>query len=809
MFRLSSALVCSRFIGDVVGISKPLLRVGGAARFFASTGGFASRRGGPAASKNNNNDDDGYDGPHYSFGSKSNRVQKMKSAATSKSSRSAPRHGHSSKREEVAPEKTVRIVDSMSIREFAVALGIRPKILLKNLTSNAKSQYYNQKVKEEDIMNPYEAEEIAMDMDVMPIRAFAATAAETLQGVSSSFTTKESPFSNAHNVANGTSGAPAATHNQSSHGSSALSYGELLQKYNPVFTSEQVSQFPLRAPVVTVMGHVDHGKTSLLDALRNTNIVSHEAGGITQHIGAFRCSFPDSAGGTKYITFIDTPGHAAFSAMRAKGAQCTDIVILVVAADDGVMPQTVEAISHAKAAKVPIIVAVNKIDKSGAEKNLSRVYQELMEHGLVPEPYGGDTTTVLVSALKRLNLDKLLEAIDFQAEILNLKAPVQGRARGVVLEARLHKSMGPIATVLVRMGTLKVGDVVVAGSAFGKVRAMRDPSASELLVSHAHGAQHQDLAECSPSVPCVISGFKELPNAGDIVMVVESEQEAREIAERSKGAIEQRKQYQFDLSKLSSVADGASESMQKKEIPCIVKADVSGSVEAVVGALAKLNHPEITLKVVHAGVGPVSASDIALSEACMADLPAVVIAFNVRVLARSPGVVVRPYRVIYHLVDDMKQHLADFLDPRTEESILGKAAVLEIFNISKKRTNAAAANANVQGRVLVVGCKVVDGMLWGKGKADALYRIYRKGSLLAEGLRVTQLKRFQDDVDKVAKGNECGLLLELDGSGIEPQRDDEVICYELKNVKRTWDEDVVPQSAASVKEELVRKHRAA
>ena len=434
-----------------------------------------------------------------------------------------------------------------------------------------------------------------------------------------------------------------------------------------------------RPPVVTIMGHVDHGKTSLLDAIRSANVVSGEAGGITQHIGAYQVVSPQ---GTK-ITFIDTPGHAAFTAMRARGAKVTDLVILVVAADDGVMPQTVEAIHHAKAAKAPMIVAINKIDKPDAKPD--RVRTELLQHEVQVESLGGDVLDVEVSATKKLNLDKLLETIGLQAEILDLKANPMRDAEGTVIEAKLDRGRGPVATVLVQRGTLHTGDIVVAGAEWGRVRA---------LVSD----KGEPIDQAGPSTPVEVLGFSGTPDAGDRLAVVENEARAREVTEyrarqkRDKAAVR------------SSGMRGSLEQMMaqaktsgRKEFPLVVKADVQGSLEAIVGSLDKLGTDEVGARVLHAGVGGITESAVTLAEA--SGVP--IIAFNVRAhkeareLAERIGIEIRYYNIIYDLVDDVKKAMSGLLTPERRETMLGNALILEVFNVSKV------------GKI--AGCRVTDG----------------------------------------------------------------------------------------------------
>ncbi|MEQ1713869.1 MAG: translation initiation factor IF-2, partial [Hyphomicrobium sp.] len=420
-----------------------------------------------------------------------------------------------------------------------------------------------------------------------------------------------------------------------------------------------------RAPVVTIMGHVDHGKTSLLDAIRKTNVVSGEAGGITQHIGAYQVTTP---AGDK-VTFIDTPGHAAFTAMRARGAKVTDIVVLVVAADDGVMPQTVEAINHAKAAGVPIIVAINKIDKQTADP--SRVRTELLQHEIVVESMSGETLEVPVSALKGTNLDKLLEAIQLQAEILDLKSNPNRSAEGIVIEAKLERGRGPVGTVLVQRGTLKVGDIVVAGSSWGRVRALI-------------GDKGENVATAGPSVPVEILGFDSAPEAGDQIAVVENEGRAREITDyrirkrrETLGTAATPRTLEQMMQTLKDVG--------RKEFTLVIKGDVQGSVEAIAGALKKLGTDEVEARIVHLGVGGITESDVALASASKA----VILGFNVRAnvqakqAADQQGLEIRYYNIIYDLVDEVKAAMSGLLAPTKREVFLGYATIKQVFNITK------------------------------------------------------------------------------------------------------------------------------
>lgn len=476
-----------------------------------------------------------------------------------------------------------------------------------------------------------------------------------------------------------------------------------------------------RPPVVTVMGHVDHGKTSLLDAIRHTNVTAQEAGGITQHIGAYQVE----VNGRK-ITFIDTPGHEAFTTMRARGAQVTDIAVLVVAADDGVMPQTIEAINHAKAAEVPIVVAINKIDRPDA--NPERVKQQLAEHGLIPEEWGGDTICVPVSALKKQGLEELLEMLLLVADLQGLAADPTKPAKGVVLEAELDRGRGPVATVLIQKGTLRVGDNFVVGASYGRVRAMLDD-------------QGRSIREATPSTPVRVLGLAEVPEAGDILQVVPDEKTAREVAtarqaERRRGVTQGRAASLEDLFKQM-------EARETKELKVIVKADVHGSVEAVRQALERLGNEEVRIKVIHGGVGAITESDVMLAAASQA----VIVGFNVRPepgarkAAEEQRVEIRLYRIIYELLDDMKSVLSGLLEPEVREVELGRAEVRATFHVPKVG--------------VVAGCYVLEG----KVAKNALARLVRDGTVVYEG-RISSLKRFKDDVREVAQGYECGIGLE-------------------------------------------------
>jgi translation initiation factor IF-2 len=502
-----------------------------------------------------------------------------------------------------------------------------------------------------------------------------------------------------------------------------------------------------RAPVVTIMGHVDHGKTSLLDAIRSANVVSGEAGGITQHIGAYQVETPSHS----KITFIDTPGHAAFTAMRARGAKVTDIVILVVAADDGVMPQTIEAIQHAKAAKVPMIVAINKIDKPDAKPD--RVRTELLQYEVQVESLGGDVLDVEVSATKKLNLDKLLETIGLQAELLDLKANATRAAEGTVIEAKLDRGRGPVATVLIQRGTLKIGDIIVAGKEWGRVRA---------LVSDIG----QTVQTAGPSVPVEVLGFSGTPDAGDRLAVVESEARAREVTSYRE------RQKRDKMSARQTGMRGSLEQMMaqaktagRKEFPLLIKADVQGSLEAIIGALDKLGTDEVGARVVLSGVGGITESDVTLAES----VNAAIIGFNVRAhkeareSAEQAGIEIRYYNIIYNLVDDVKAAMSGLLTPERRETMLGNARIQEVFDVSKV------------GKV--AGCLVTDGTV----ERGAEVRLIRDNVVVHEG-KLSQLKRFKEDAKEVKAGQECGMAFE----NYQDMRAGDVIeCYRVEQVQRS------------------------
>jgi translation initiation factor IF-2 len=502
-----------------------------------------------------------------------------------------------------------------------------------------------------------------------------------------------------------------------------------------------------RAPVVTIMGHVDHGKTSLLDAIRSTNVAGGEAGGITQHIGAYQVTSP--SGGR--ITFIDTPGHAAFSAMRARGAKVTDIVVLVVAADDGVMPQTVEAIQHAKAAKVPIIVAINKIDKPDARPE--RVRTELLQHEIQVESLGGDVLEVDVSAKEKTNLDKLLDVIALQAEVLELKANPNRPAEGTVIEARLDRGRGPVATVLVQRGTLKPGDIVVAGTEWGRVRALMSDSGHSVVAA-------------GPSMPVEILGFNGTPEASDRLAVVDSEARAREITDyRARQKREKEAARQTGMRGSLEQMMTQLKTSGRKEFPLVVKADVQGSVEAIVGALERLSTEEVAARVIFHGVGGITESDVTLAEAA----GAAVIGFNVRAhkeareAAERAGIEIRYYNIIYDLVDDVKKAMSGLLAPTVRETTLGNAVILEIFKVSKVGN--------------VAGCRVTEGVV----ERGANVRLIRDNVVVHQG-KLSQLKRFKDDAREVLAGQECGMAFE---NYQDMKVGDVIECYRVETVQRT------------------------
>ena len=499
-----------------------------------------------------------------------------------------------------------------------------------------------------------------------------------------------------------------------------------------------------RAPVVTVMGHVDHGKTSLLDYIRRAKVAAGEAGGITQHIGAYHVETPKGM-----ITFLDTPGHEAFTAMRARGAKATDLVILVVAADDGVMPTTIEAIHHAKAAGLPVVVAVNKIDKP--EANPERIRQELATHEIVPEEWGGEAMFVDVSAKTGQGIDSLLDAILLQSEVLELTAPKDAPAKGLVIEARLDKGKGPVATVLVQSGTLKRGDILLAGQAFGRVRAMQDETG-------------KNISEAGPAIPVEIQGLSDVPNAGDDALVLPDEKKAREIALFRQGKYRDVKLAKQQAAKLESMFEQMAEG-EVKQLPLIIKADVQGSYEGLTHALTKLSTEEVKVNVIHSGVGGITESDVNLALASKA----VVIGFNVRAdanarkLAESSGVDIRYYNIIYEIVDDVKAALSGLLSPEKKENILGQVEIRQVFQVPKVGA--------------VAGCMVQSGLV----RRGSRVRLLRDNVVLFDG-ELDSLKRFKDDVKEVKEGFECGLSLK---NFNDIKEGDQLEVYEVVEVART------------------------
>jgi translation initiation factor IF-2 len=515
------------------------------------------------------------------------------------------------------------------------------------------------------------------------------------------------------------------------------------------FTEEETAalheaeQLP-RAPVVTIMGHVDHGKTSLLDYIRRTRVAAGEAGGITQHIGAYHVETPRGM-----ITFLDTPGHAAFTAMRARGANATDLVILVVAADDGVMPQTKEAIAHARAAKVPIVVAMNKIDKP--DSNLERVKSELVAEGVIPEEFGGESPFVGVSAKVGTGIDALLEQVLLQAEVLELTAPTDAAAKGLVIEAKLDKGRGPVATVLVQSGTLKKGDVVLAGSSYGRVRAMLDENG-------------RAIDEAGPSLPVEIQGLTEVPQAGDEFMVLSDERRAREIATFRQGKYREVTLNKRQAAKLEGMFENMGEG-QAQTLSLIVKADVQGSQEALAQSLLKLSTPEVRVQIVHAAVGGISESDINLAIASKA----VVIGFNVRAdanarkLAEGNGVDIKYYNIIYDAVDEIKAAMGGMLAPEQREETIGTAEIRTVFVASKIGT--------------VAGCMITAGQVI----RNARFRLLRDNTVIYTG-EVESVKRLKDDVREVKEGFECGIKLK---NYNDIKEGDQLEFFEVKEVART------------------------
>ncbi|MEG2189102.1 MAG: translation initiation factor IF-2, partial [Christensenella sp.] len=507
-----------------------------------------------------------------------------------------------------------------------------------------------------------------------------------------------------------------------------------------VDTDEQLEKRP---PIVTIMGHVDHGKTSLLDKIRAAKVTEGEAGGITQHIGAYQTEL----NGEK-ITFIDTPGHEAFTAMRARGAQVTDIAVIVVAADDGIMPQTVEAINHAKSAEVPIIVAVNKIDRQNA--NVQKIMQELTEHGLLPEEWGGETIVVPVSAKTGEGIDKLLEMILLVAEVQELKANPDRLAKGTIVEAQLDKGRGPVATVLVETGTLRVGDTIIAGTAYGRVRAMVNDLGKM-------------VAEALPSQPVEVIGFSEVPAAGDILHAAQADKLSKQVAEERKD--KQKAEMLKKMSKISlddlfeQIAEG-----QIKDLNIVIKADVQGSVEAVRQSLEKLSNDEVHVRAIHCGVGAITETDVMLASAANA----IIIGFNVRPDNMAQGaaerekVDVRMYRIIYKAIEDITAAMTGMLEPEFEELVLGHAEVRQTFKMSTVGT--------------IAGCYVLDGLI----RRNASARLLRDNVVIYEGA-LSSLKRFKDDAKEVAQGYECGLSLDHYD---DIKESDVIECFEMHEIAR-------------------------
>lgn len=572
------------------------------------------------------------------------------------------------KKKDEAAEEVIKVIvlpETLTIKELADKMKIQPSAIIKKLFLEGKVATLNQEISYE------EAENIAMEYDILCEKEVKVDVIE-----------------------------------------------ELLKE-----DEEQEENLVSRPPVICVMGHVDHGKTSLLDAIRKTNVTDREAGGITQHIGAYTVSVND-----RKITFLDTPGHEAFTAMRMRGANATDIAILVVAADDGVMPQTVEAINHAKAAGIEIIVAVNKIDKPNA--NVDRVKQELTEYELIPVDWGGTTEFVPVSAKSGEGIEDLLETILLTADILELKANPNRRARGLVIEAELDKGRGPVATVLVQKGTLHVGDFISAGASHGKVRAMIDDKGRR-------------LKEATPSTPVEILGLSDVPSAGEVFLAHENDKTAKSFAETY---LAQNKEKMLEETKSKMSLDDLFSQIQEgnlKELNLIVKADVQGSVEAVKQSLMKLSNEEVVVKCIHGGVGAINESDVMLASASSA----IIIGFNVRpdatakATAEREGVDIRLYKVIYQAIEDIEAAMKGMLDPVFEEKVIGHAEVRQIFKAS------AVGN--------IAGSYVLDGVF----QRGAKVRITREGEQIYEGA-LASLKRFKDDVKEVKAGFECGLVFE-------------------------------------------------
>ena len=582
--------------------------------------------------------------------------------------------------------KQITIPEVLTIQELADKMKIVPSVIVKKLFMQGKIVTVNQEIDYET------AEEIALEFDVLCEKEEVVDVIE-----------------------------------------------ELLKE-----DEEDEKKMKKRPPVVCVMGHVDHGKTSLLDCIRNTHVTDREAGGITQHIGAYTVSI-----NKQKITFLDTPGHEAFTAMRMRGANATDIAILVVAADDGVMPQTVEAINHAKAAGVEIIVAINKIDKPGA--NVERVKQELSEYELIPEDWGGSTVFVPVSAKNNEGIDDLLEMILLTSEVLELKANPNRKARGLVIEAELDKGKGPVATILVQKGTLHVGDYIAAGACSGKVRAMMDDKGRR-------------VKEAGPSTPVEILGLSDVPNAGEILVQTDNDKEAKNfaatfVAENKKNLLEETKAKMSLDDLFNQIQEG-----NLKELALVVKADVQGSVEAVKQSLVKLSHEEVAVRVIHGGVGAINESDVMLATASSA----IIIGFNVRPdanaksMAEQNGVDIRLYRVIYQAIEDVEAAMKGMLEPVYEEKVIGHAEVRQLFKASGVGT---IAGSYVLDGTFQRGCKV---------------RISREGNQIFEG-NLASLKRFKDDVKEVRSGYECGLVFE---GFNDLQEFDQVEAYIMVEVPR-------------------------
>ncbi len=593
--------------------------------------------------------------------------------------------------EEEERAKTVVIPEVISVREFAERLGVEPNQLLQDLIALGKFVAINQPI-------DFETAQKVAEKYGKVVKLEGAEEETTLEA-------------------------------------------ELQE------TPDREEDLKPRPPVITVMGHVDHGKTTLLDYIRNTKVAEREAGGITQHIGASVVEV-DTSEGKKKLVFLDTPGHEAFTAMRARGAQVTDIAVLVVAADDGVMPQTVEAINHAKAAGVPIIVAINKIDKPGA--NPERVKQELTQHGLIPEDWGGDTVMVPVSAKTGEGVDELLEMIALQADIMELKANPDKPARGVVLEAKLDKKRGPVATLLVQNGTLKIGDAVVAGLYAGKIRAMFDDKG-------------RPVKEAGPAMPVEVLGLEDVPLAGDKFYVVESLEKAREIAAKRQELARQsalEREKRVSLEELFSQMKAG----EIKELNVVLKADAQGSVEAIRKSLEELSTDEVKVNIIHAGVGPITENDVMLAAASNA----IVIGFNVRPdsaarkAAEKEKVDVRTYRVIYDIVDEIKKAMEGLLEPEEKEVYLGSAEVRATFKVPKVGT--------------VAGCYVRDGVI----RRNASVRLVRDGVVIYDG-KIASLKRFKEDVREVQAGYECGVGLE---NFNDIKVGDVIECYTIEKVNR-------------------------